>query len=71
MARIYKNISEDRYKFVGIRDKSKEPKYSDTLTAMLDFEKRLTRTEIAVYILIVLALYQSYPSLLTLLTHIL
>ena len=43
MARIYENVSEDRYRFVGIRNKSKEPKYQDTLTAMLDFEKRLTR----------------------------
>ena len=71
MARIYENVSEDRYRFVGIRNKSKEPKYQDTLTAMLDFEKRLTRMEIAIYILAILILYQSYPSLIALLAHIL
>ena len=71
MARIYENVSNDRYRFIGVRDKSREPKYPDTLTAMLDFEKRLTRMEAAVYILIVLTLYQSYPSLISLLAHIL
>lgn len=70
MVNIYRNKSNDRTKFVFVRDRPRGAERSDR-DIFLDFERRLTRIELLMYIVIVYIAYLTVPQILAVVIRLL